>query len=133
MQEQRICATAKRIPTTQPSGQSTDESSIRPESEPGDPYKAICDAVYALLSRKRGYYGCGEDPLENALGVADDGIDPMRYQVARIGEKVRRLRALRETISIEKTLLDIAGHAVVAVACERRSRNVRRCPPSEGQ
>jgi len=88
--------------------------------------------LYALLTRKRGYYGCGEDPLENALGVKDDGIDPTRYQVARIGEKTRRLRALEETISIQKTLLDIAGHAVVAVACERR-QNVRRCPPCKGK
>ena len=124
--------TGKKTPTTQPSGPNTEGSSTPPESGPGDPYRAICDELYALLTRKRGYYGCGEDPLENALGVQDDGIDPTRYQVARIGEKTRRLRALEETISIQKTLMDIAGHAVVAVACERR-KNVRRCPPCKGK
>jgi hypothetical protein len=49
--------------------------------------------------------------------VADDGIDPVRYQVARIGEKLRRLRGLESDNGIRETLLDIAGHAVVAIAC----------------
>jgi hypothetical protein len=86
----------------------------------GDPYRAICDELYALLTRKRGYYGCGEDPLENALGVEQDGIEAWRYQAARVGEKTRRLRGPLGTISIQKTLMDIAGHAVVGIACERR-------------
>ena len=120
MPERHYYATEKKTPTTPPSGRSTAVSSTPPGSGPGDPYRAICDELYALLARKRGYYGCGEDPLENALGVREDGIDPTRYQVARIGEKTRRLRALGETISIQKTLMDIAGHAVVALACERR-------------
>jgi hypothetical protein len=49
--------------------------------------------------------------------VEDDGIDPVRYQVARIGEKMRRLRGLESDNGIRETLLDIAGHAVVAIAC----------------
>lgn len=102
------------------SGQSTDESSVLPGSINGDPYREICDELYRLLTRKRGYYGCKEDPLENALGVEDDGIPAWQYQAARIGEKTRRLRGPLETITRQKTLLDIAGHAVVAIACERR-------------
>lgn len=126
-------ATGKKTPTTQPSGPSTAESSTPPESSPGDPYRRICDELYALLARKRGYYGCGDDPLENALGVADDGIDPVRYQVARIGEKTRRLRGLKETLGIEKTLLDIAGHAVVALACSRRGDVLRSGSSGSGK
>lgn len=82
-----------------------------------DPYWGVCMQLWRLLSRKRGYYGCVENPLENALGVAEDGISPWRYQVARIGEKCRRLRGSLGTIGKRETLLDIAGHAVVAVAC----------------
>jgi hypothetical protein len=75
-----------------------------------------------LLTRKRNYYGCGEDPLENALGVEQDGVPAVTYQLARIGEKTRRMRGPLETITRQKTLMDIAGHAVVAIACERRAR-----------
>jgi hypothetical protein len=70
------------------------------------------------MLRKSGYYGNPDDgPLSNALGVARDGIEPWRYQLARIGEKCRRLRGPLRTIDIRKTLADIAGHAVVAIAC----------------
>lgn len=120
MPEQRICVIGKRTPTMEFSGQSTDESSVLPGSINGDPYREICDELYRLLARKRGYYGCKEDPLENALGVEEDGIPAWQYQAARIGEKTRRLRGPLETITRQKTLLDIAGHAVVAIACERR-------------
>ena len=120
MPEPRICVIGKRTPTTEFSGQSTDESSVLPGSINGDPYREICDELYRLLTRKRGYYGCKEDPLENALGVEEDGIPAWQYQAARIGEKTRRLRGPLETITRQKTLLDIAGHAVVAIACERR-------------
>ncbi len=103
--------------TTPPSGQSTGESRSQPEEAPGDPYGAICRDLHALLTRKRGYYGCRENPLQNALGVAEDGIEPWVYQLARIGEKRRRLSGPLETVDIVKTLMDIAGHAVVAIAC----------------
>ena len=89
----------------------------REASTGADPYKAISDELHALLTRKRGYYGCRVNPLENALGVREDGIIPWVYQVARIGEKCRRLRGDLRTIDIRKTLMDIAGHAVVAIAC----------------
>jgi hypothetical protein len=49
--------------------------------------------------------------------VEADGIDPWRYQAARIGEKCRRLRGLTGDIGIRETLLDIAGHAIVGTAC----------------
>ena len=120
MPEPLICVIGKRTPTMEFSGQSTDESSVLPGSINGDPYREICDELYRLLTRKRGYYGCKEDPLENALGVEEDGIPAWQYQAARIGEKTRRLRGPLETITRQKTLLDIAGHAVVAIACERR-------------
>ncbi len=88
---------------------------------PDDPYLPICLGLWSLLSRKRGYYGCGENPLENALGVADEGIEPWVYQLSRIGEKCRRLRGMLDahpgTLAIRETLLDIAGHAVVGIAC----------------
>jgi hypothetical protein len=110
---------------TPPSGLSTAESSGRCERLLGelselladDPYWGICLKLWRLLSRKRGYYGCKESPLENALGVKEDGIIPWKYQVARVGEKCRRLRGSLRTIDIRDTLMDIAGHAVVAVAC----------------
>lgn len=131
MRELLSCVT-KRTPiltpsTTPASGQSLDESLRRAESAlgealsllPEDPYLPICVELWRLLSRKRGYYGCGENPLENALGVAEDGIEPWVYQLARIGEKCRRLRGMLgsdRTIAIRETLADIAGHAAVAIA-----------------
>lgn len=110
---------------TPPSGPNTDEYSERCERLLGelmtlmdsDPYWGICIQLWRLLSRKRGYYGCVEHPLANAMGVADDGITPWRYQIARVGEKCRRLRGVLRAIDIRKTLLDIAGHAVVGIAC----------------
>lgn len=111
--------------TTPVSGQSTDASLSHREAllgeltelMAGDPYWPICLGIYRLLTRKRGYYGCGENPLANALGVEEDGITPWKYQVARIGEKCRRLRGVLRTIDIRDTLADIAGHAIVAIAC----------------
>ena len=106
-----------KTPTITPAfGPSTDGSSRQPGKALGHPYRPICEELHALLSRKRGYYGCTESPLQNALGVAEDGIDPVRYQIARIGEKMRRLRGLKDT-GLRETILDIAGHAVVALAC----------------
>ena len=114
--------------TTLPSGQSSDESLRLAENalgealalSPDDPYLPVCVELWRLLSRKRGYYGCPEEsPLENALGVAEDGIEPWVYQLARIGEKCRRLRGMigsDRTIAIRETLADIAGHAIVAIA-----------------
>lgn len=113
---------------TQVSGQSTDESSKLAErllgdalrACPDDPYLPLCLDLWRLLSRKRGYYGCEESPLENALGVAEEGIEPWVYQLARIGEKCRRLRGLMftdRTLAIRETLCDIAGHAIVGIAC----------------
>jgi hypothetical protein len=116
-------------PTTiQVSGPSSAESLRLAESalgealalSPDDPYLPICVELWRLLSRKRGYYGCAEEsPLENALGVAEDGIEPWVYQLARIGEKCRRLRGMigtDRTLAIRETLADIAGHAIVAIA-----------------
>lgn len=85
-------------------------------------YRKLTDEICRLLERKMGYYGCPTDsPLANALAVAEDGIDPVVYQMARVNEKLRRLRGLRRTVdsrrAIRETLCDIAGHAVVALAC----------------
>lgn len=114
--------------TTLVSGPSLDESQRRAESAlgealdllPGDPYLPLCIELWRLLARKRGYYGCADElPLENALGVQEEGIEPWVYQLARIGEKCRRLRGMLgsgRTIAIRETLRDIAGHAVVAIA-----------------
>jgi hypothetical protein len=118
----------KILGTTPASGQSTDELPKHLEKLLGeldalladDPYWGICVRLWRLLSRKRGYYGCGQNPLENALGVAEEGIEPWVYQLARIGEKCRRLRSLMftdRTLAIDETLFDIAGHAVVGIAC----------------
>ena len=103
--------------TTLVSGPNMDESSRHPAVSPGDPYRDICEELHALLSRKRGYYGCRENPLSNALGVQDQGIEPWVYQLARIGEKCRRLSGDLGHSSIRETLKDIAGHAIVAIAC----------------
>lgn len=107
--------------TTPPSGPSSDASQPQPARNPGDPYQAICDEIHRLLTRKRSYYGCpGESPLANAMAVVDDGIDPATYQMARVNEKLRRLRGLRGTVNhqkIRETICDIAGHAIVAIAC----------------
>lgn len=121
MPELPTCVPKTKTPTPPASGQSTDASSWPAENTHGDPYREICDELYLLLTRKRNYYGCGEDPLENALGVEADGVEPVTYQLARIGEKTRRMRGPLETITRQKTLMDIAGHAVVAIACERRA------------
>lgn len=111
--------------TTPPSGPSTEDSKERCERLlgeltlllQGDPYWPICVTLWRLLSRKRGYYGCREEPLSNALGVREDGIVPWRYQIARVGEKCRRLRGTLRTLDIRDTVMDIAGHAVVGIAC----------------
>lgn len=123
MQEHTGWSTPRKMgihTTTQHSGQTSEGSLWLDADEAGDPYLEICEELHGLLSRKRGYYGCDPDyPLENAQCVADDGIEPVTYQFARIGEKVRRLRALIYQGDIEKvreTMLDIAGHAVVSVA-----------------
>lgn len=86
-----------------------------------DPYQPVTNQLHALLTRKRNYYGCpDEGPLDNAMGVQEQGIDPWVYQLARIGEKVRRCTGLIRTLgneeAVRKTLMDIAGHAVVAIA-----------------
>lgn len=110
---------------TQDSGPNTDACSAPPERLSGDPYYPVCDELHSLLTRKRGYYGCpDESPLANARGVKEQGVEPWVYQLARIGEKVRRSGGLRtldtgeESVmeQIRATLLDIAGHAVVAIA-----------------
>lgn len=114
--------------TTHPSGLSTADSSKQADRLlgearsllPDDPYLGLCLDLWRLLSRKRGYYGCDQNPLENALGVAEEGIEPWVYQLARIGEKCRRLRGLMftdRTLAIRETLFDIAGHAIVGMAC----------------
>lgn len=105
------------------SGPSTVAFNAPPERSHGDPYLPVCDELHALLTRKRGYYGCpDESPLANARGVKDQGIEPWVYQLARIGEKMRRSAGLQagtvgnEEAQIRATLLDIAGHAIVAIA-----------------
>lgn len=123
MQEQSVSSTLRNgttRTTTPHSGASTAVYSKQLGSPPSDPYLPITDELHALLARKRNYYGCpGEEPLANALAVRDQGIEPWVYQLARIGEKVRRCGGLRGTIDIQairKTLMDIAGHAIVAAA-----------------
>lgn len=107
------------------SGRSTADCNAPSGRSNGDPYLPICEELHALLTRKRGYYGCREEhPLENARGVVEQGIEPWVYQIARIGEKLRRAGGLRDAagtlINVEAmvrdTLMDIAGHAVVALA-----------------
>jgi hypothetical protein len=116
--------TVEKTPiTTQPSGLNSEESQARIETLLGelslllqaDPYWGVCVSVWQLLSRKRGYYNCVEEPLANAKGVAETGIKPWRYQLARIGEKYRRLGGTLRTFDIRRTMMDIAGHAVIAV------------------
>lgn len=106
--------------TTQHSGPSLAASQSPAATEGGDIYGLLCEEIHRLLTRKRTYYGCpSDDALANAEAVAEDGIWPVTYQVARVGEKLRRLRALTRTMSydeIRETLKDIAGHAVVALA-----------------
>jgi|TARA_B100000085_G_C18461827_1_gene479315 hypothetical protein len=74
-----------------------------------------CVGLYRLLTRKRNYYNCQEDPLSNAKAVKEVGIKPWTYQLARIGEKYRRLSGQLKTIDIKKTLMDVAGHAIIGV------------------
>jgi hypothetical protein len=106
--------------TTPHSGASTDAYSRLPVKVFTDPYRPVTDELHSLLTRKRTYYGCPtEHPLANAQAVSDQGIEPWVYQLARIGEKVRRCGGLRGTLDLQavrKTLMDIAGHATVAIA-----------------
>jgi hypothetical protein len=118
--------------TTQVSGLNMDESKRPAAPSNGDPYQPICDELHALLSRKRGYYGCRENPLSNALGVQDQGIEPWVYQLARIGEKCRRLSGPLGHSSIRETLKDIAGHAIVAIACLDYATTQEDTDESEG-
>lgn len=122
MHEQSIWKIPKQtIPITRPHfGASTDELPTQRGSGHGDPYYKITEECYRLLARKRNYYGCAADPLENALGVMDQGIQPWLYQVARIGEKIRRTRGNLTDNDLTETLFDIMGHAAVAIATIRR-------------
>lgn len=110
------------IQTTTPLSGANMEDSLRQDGgwRGEDPYKEVTDTIHRLMLRKSGYYGNPDaGPLCNALGVEQDGIEPWRYQLARIGEKCRRLRgeAQYDEQLLRETLIDIAGHAVVAVAC----------------
>lgn len=108
--------------TTQPSGQNSEELQSHIETLLGqlsllqqdDPYWVACVRLYKLLARKRNYYNCKEDALANAKGVKEVGIEPWKYQLARIGEKYRRLGGGLRTIDNSRTLMDIAGHAIIA-------------------
>jgi hypothetical protein len=109
--------------TTQHSGLNLGESQQRIEKIlaelndllKNDPYWRQCVGLYGLLTRKRNYYNCTEDPLANAKAVKEVGIKPWTYQLARIGEKYRRLSGQLKTIDIKKTLMDVAGHAIIGV------------------
>ena len=110
------------IQTTTPLSGANMEDSLRQDGgwRGDDPYREVTDTIHKLMLRKSGYYGNPDaGPLCNALGVEQDGIEPWRYQLARIGEKCRRLRgeAQYDEQLLRETLIDIAGHAVVAVAC----------------
>ena len=112
----------KTLTTTPPSGQSLEESQSLIETHLGklsllqqdDPYWEACVNLYKLLSRKRNYYNCKEDALANAKGVEEVGIEPWKYQLARIGEKYRRLGGEMKTLDNRMTLMDIAGHSIIA-------------------
>tara|TARA_R100000278_G_C5405270_1_gene141043 strand:- start:132 stop:542 length:411 start_codon:yes stop_codon:yes gene_type:complete len=112
----------KTLTTTRPSGQSLEESQSLIETHLGklsllqqdDPYWEACVNLYKLLSRKRNYYNCKEDALANAKGVEEVGIEPWKYQLARIGEKYRRLGGELKTLDNRMTLMDIAGHSIIA-------------------
>lgn len=124
---------SQTLPMARHSGPNTDELNTAHVSLRGspikiigapdpDPYKTICDTLYALLTRKRTYYGCGDDPLANAVGVEEDGIAADVYQLARIGEKRRRLHGDLSHEDRIETFLDIMGHAAVAIATLQRNR-----------
>ena len=51
MHGQRISVIGTKTPTTAFSGQSTGGSSRPAESTNGDPYREICEELYALLTR----------------------------------------------------------------------------------
>lgn len=120
--------------TRQHFGASTGELPTPAGSRHGDPYWKITESCYRLLTRKRGYYGCSEDPLENAMGVMDQGIPPWLYQVARIGEKIRRTRGPLSDTDLVDTLYDIMGHAAVAIATIGRSPSAaQRGEPGDAQ
>jgi hypothetical protein len=112
----------KTLTTTPHSGQSLEESQSLIETHLGklsllqqdDPYWEACVNLYKLLSRKRNYYNCKEDALANAKGVEEVGIEPWKYQLARIGEKYRRLGGELKTLDNRMTLMDIAGHSIIA-------------------
>jgi len=121
--------------TTLHSGQNTDESAMRIEQLLGelsallddDPYWGVTTSLWRLLSRKRHYYNCTEKPLANAEAVSETGIEPWRYQLARIGEKYRRLGGPLKTIDIQRTMMDVAGHAVIATLLVSPKENPDEC------
>jgi len=122
LRDSKMLTDEKTPTTTQPSGQNSEELQLHIETLLGklsllqqdDPYWGACVNLHRLLSRKRNYYNCKEDALANAKGVEEVGIEPWKYQLARIGEKYRRLGGDLKTIDSRMTLMDIAGHSIIA-------------------
>ncbi len=97
------------------------EGSPWPPGNGGEPYYTLCLEVCRLLIDKREYYGCTPtNPLDNAQAASAWGLEPWKYQAIRIGEKIGRLKGLPNSpygaVTIRDTLMDIAGHAIIALA-----------------
>ena len=119
MLEQYFCG-ATKTRTTVASGVSLAGSPWPPGND-GEPYYTLCLEVCRLLIGKREYYGCTPtNPLDNAQAASAWGLEPWKYQAIRIGEKIGRLKGLPNSpagaVTIRDTLMDIAGHAIIALA-----------------
>jgi hypothetical protein len=96
----------------------------------GDPRFHELLAVLASMHGAKGAdYGTEDDPLANCHESAEFGVEPWRYLLARVGEKVRRLKVYARTgrlanEGVEDSLLDVAACSLLTLILWREARSV---------
>ena len=82
--------------------------------------------VGELHDRKQATYGRPDSPFENYLTSAEIAIQPWRYVVARVREKMTRLQALTKDLNtdedaVSEELKDIAACSLIAIVLMERA------------
>lgn len=87
----------------------------------GDPrFRALLDKAWEMHLSKGADYATEEDPLSNLRSTEDFAIEPWRYCLARMNEKMNRLKTYCQTgvlknESVVEDLLDISSIGFLAM------------------